>query len=317
MMKKLSILVLSIVFTVFALTGCGTSSQSSNASGTSGASSSSSQGSSSTSSKAKASSDKTINIGYDGYFEDVDVTEVWKQLLQKQGWTVKTTELSVGNLFASMSKGGPNSINTFMDVWMPHTHKSYMDKYGANLVNLGVWHKPTKIGLVVPKYVYDQGIHSIADLNAHASMFNNQIMGITAGAGEMITLNKKVVPDYNLKLKVVQSSGAAMLSALKKAEKAKKPIVVTLWSPHWIFGKYQLKYLSDPKGSFGSTGVEQVEASKTWASQHPTFKKYMSNFKMTKDQLNALGLLCQKDGQVKGAKEWIAKNQSLVNSWTN
>lgn len=302
--KRIGFIFSCIALSIFVLAGCGQSSSTSNT-----------QKNTTTSASSKNADSKTINIGYDGYFEDVDVTEVWKQLLEKRGWKVKTTNLNLGALFASMSKGGPNDINTFLDTWMPHTHKTYIDQYGSKLENIGVWHKPTRIGLVVPKYVYDQGIHSISDLNAHAKMFNNQIVGISSGAGEMITMNKQVMPDYNLKLNLTQSSGAVMLSALEKAEKAHKPIVTTLWSPHWIFGKYHLKYLSDPKGAFGSTGVEQVEANKAWADKNPTFKQYMSNFKMTKKQLDSLGLLCQKDGKVKGAQEWISKNQSAVNSW--
>lgn len=269
----------------------------------------------STSTSSKNIESKTVNIGYDNYFEDVDVTEMWKQLLEQRGWKVTTTELSVGALFASLAQGGSSNVNVFMDVWMPHTHKMYMDKYGSKLEDLGVWHKPTRIGLVVPEYVYDQGIHSISDLNAHAKMFSNQIIGISAGAGETITMKNDVIPGYHLKLQLVDSSGPAMLSALEKAEMAHKPIVVTLWSPHWIFGKYQLKYLSDPKNEFGSSGVEQVEANKIWASKNPTFKKYMNNFKMTKNQLDSLGLLCQQDGKVQGVKEWLAKNQSVVNKW--
>lgn len=300
-MRKVSLLLVAFVFMVsFALIGCGTNSQNNKSSSTG---------------TTKSKEDKTIQIGYDSYFEDIDITEVWKQLLQKKGWKVTTTNLNIGALFSSMAKGGSNGVDTFLDVWMPHTHKTYMDKYGAHLTKLGVWYKATKIGLVVPQYVYDQGIHSLADLNAHASMFHNKITGITAGAGETMTVQKKVIPDYNLKLKLVNSSEPVMLSSLEKAEKAKQPIVVTLWSPHWIFGQYKLKYLSDPKGSFGSTGVAQIEANKAWASNHPSFVKYMKNFKMTDAQLNSLALLIKKDGQQKGAQEWISKNQDIVNTW--
>lgn len=312
--KRIGLMSSVVGLSSLALAGCGASTSTNSVSGSNNASSTN-HTANTTSASSKSTGSKTVNIGYDGYFEDVDVTEMWKQLLEKRGWHVKTTQLSVGALFTSLAQGGSSSVNTFMDVWMPHTHKAYMDKYGSKLVNLGVWHKPTRIGLVVPKYVYDQGIHSISDLNAHAKMFNNQIIGITAGAGETLTMKKQVIPGYHLKLKLVDSSGPAMLSALKKAESAHKPIVVTLWSPHWIFGKYQLKYLSDPKNAFGSTGVEQIEANKVWAGKNPTFKKYMSNFKMTKNQLDSLGLLCQQDGKVKGVKTWISKNQSVVNSW--
>lgn len=42
-----------------------------------------------------------------------------------------------------------------------------------------------------------------------------------------------------------------MTSTLAKAIKDKRPIVVTGWTPHWMFTKFDLKFLEDPKGSFG------------------------------------------------------------------
>ncbi len=47
-----------------------------------------------------------------------------------------------------------------------------------------------------------------------------------------------------------------MLAALDGAIADKKPIVVTLWHPHWAYAKYELKDLEDPKGTLGQ--AEQV-----------------------------------------------------------
>ena len=39
-----------------------------------------------------------------------------------------------------------------------------------------------------------------------------------------------------------------MVAELKKAYDAEKPIIMTGWSPHWMFASFNLKYLDDPKG---------------------------------------------------------------------
>ncbi|QSO51911.1 glycine betaine ABC transporter substrate-binding protein [Alicyclobacillus curvatus] len=263
---------------------------------------------------APSTGSKNVTIGYVDWSEDVATSYLWKDLLTQKGYHVTLTSMSdAGPLFAGLSKGG---LDVFLDTWLPTTHKHYMQQFGSNLVDLGKWYAGgTKIGFVVPKYVYDSGIHSIADLNAHASEFGNQIVGIDPGAGEMAAA-KKVVQDYGLNLNLTASSSAAMLTVLQKDYAAKKPVVVTLWSPHWAFTKYQLKYLSDPKGDFGSAGWIQTEANKTWAGANPTVAGWLKNFKLSPQQLGSLELdINNASSKNAGVQKWIQDNQSLVNTW--
>ena len=78
------------------------------------------------------------------------------------------------------------------------------------------------------------------------------ITGIEPGAGQTV-LNEKVIEDYeNLSgWKQSTSSTGAMLSSLDEAIKNKEPIMITAWSPHYMFAKWDLKFLEDPKGIFG------------------------------------------------------------------
>ncbi|UZP80807.1 glycine betaine ABC transporter substrate-binding protein [Paenibacillus polymyxa] len=49
-------------------------------------------------------------------------------------------------------------------------------------------------------------------------------------------LTAKAMNDYGLSdWKLLESSGAAMTATLDKDIKAKQPIVVTGWTPHWMF----------------------------------------------------------------------------------
>ena len=62
--------------------------------------------------------------------------------------------------------------------------------------------------------------------------------------------------DYGLKdWNVVTASSAAMTATLKKSYDRKKPIIVTGWTPHWMFSRYKLKFLDDPK-TYGT--AEQI-----------------------------------------------------------
>src|SRR5699024_8715859 len=78
-----------------------------------------------------------------------------------------------------------------------------------------------------------------------------EITGIEPGAG-VFKASEKAVEEYDLEGWEVQaSSSGAMATALGEAIDNEEPIIVTGWSPHWKFAKYDLKYLEDPKGVFG------------------------------------------------------------------
>jgi len=254
---------------------------------------------------------KTITIGYVNWDEDVATSYLWKDLLTQKGYQVQLQSLDAGPLFSGLSEGG---LDLFFDTWLPVTHQVYLSRYGHNLVNLGKWYEgQTQEGFVVPKYMTD--VNSISDLKQHATEFGNQIVGIDPGAGEM-QLAAKAVSDYGLNLQLVQSSSPAMLSSLEKAYSQHKPIVVTLWSPHWAFAKYQLKYLSDPKGDFGKQGWIQTEANKDFANANPTVAGWIRNFKLTPEQLGTLEEdINQAKSKDAGVAKWIHDNQSLVDSW--
>jgi len=298
--KKIGFSIASMVILGGVLAGCGT-----NASG-------GNQSTSNNGTPAASSSSKTVKIGYVDWSEDVATSYLWQDLLQKKGYTVQLTSLEAGPLFSGLSQGG---VDVFFDTWLPTTHKQYMQRYGSNLVALGKWYQgTTNEGFVVPKYMTN--INTISDLEKNASAFNNQVVGIDPGAGEM-QLAKTAMSSYGLtKMNLVSSSSAAMLSALKQAYDTKTPIAVTLWSPHWAFAKYQLKYLSDPKNIFGSAGWIQTEANKQWASQNTQVATWLKNFKLTPTQLGTLEVdINNASSKNAGVEKWIGDNQSVVNSW--
>ena len=124
---------------------------------------------------------------------------------------------------------------------------------GANLTG-------AKVGLAVPAYM---DVNSIDELTDQAG---KKIIGIEPGAG-VVTAAENTIKKYdNLKdWKVETSSSGAMTVALGQAIKKHEPIVVTGWTPHWMFAKYDLKYLEDPENGMGSE--EQIQQNK-WSFQN-------------------------------------------------
>lgn len=262
------------------------------------------------------SGSKQVTIGMIPWDEDIAATELWKQLLEAKGYKVTVQQLDAGPLFSGVASG---SLSFFMDAWLPNTHAKYWKKFGSKVDDVGVWYHPADLGLAVPDYVTD--VKSLADLKTHASEFGGKITGIEASAGEMDLAKTKVMPAYGLngKMQLVQSSTPAMLAALDKAYKAHKPIVVTLWRPHWAFSTYKIHYLTDPKKAWGQPDKLHTIASKQFTKDNPKVAGWLKNFKLNAQQLQGLEKLTHnKSGAdlTAAVKKWISQNKSVTDSWT-
>lgn len=148
-------------------------------------------------------------------------------------------------------------------------------------------------------------------------MVDYKITGIDPGAGIMEATDR-AISDYGLdKWELTTGSGAAMTAALKKAYDKEEPIIITGWSPHWMFTKYDLKYLDDPEGSYG--GAEEIHTigSMDLAKDKPEAHQILQNFKWDEEDMGEV-MVAIIDGEdpADAAQAWIDENQDKVDSWT-
>lgn len=253
---------------------------------------------------------KKVTIAYVNWAEGVAMTQLAQQVLEQRGYTVSLKNADVAPVFAAVA--GRNA-DVFMDTWMPVTHKTYMDNFGDKLTVLGTCYEGAKIGFVVPDYVK---ANSIEDLQQQKTDFNGKIVGIDAGAGIM-TKAEDAIKSYELPYELQSSSEAAMMATLKKKIDAREPVIVTGWAPHWMFARYQLKFLTDNKKVFGNAEQIQVIANKQFVTLAPEAATFFSNFHLDDQQLASLmEAVAEADGQEKAAIEkWITAHQELVDKW--
>ncbi|MEA4901413.1 glycine betaine ABC transporter substrate-binding protein [Desulfitobacterium sp.] len=257
-----------------------------------------------------AGANKTVNIGYVNWAEDIAVSNLWKVILEEQGYTVNLTSLDLAPLFVGLNQG---DIDIFVDAWLPVTIQAYWDKYKDNLDDYGIWYESeARIGLVVPKYV---DINSIEELNTNKDKFKGKIIGIDPGSGIMKASNR-AAQEYGLDYEIIQSSEAAMLTSLDKAYRNQEWIAVTAWNPHWMFTKYDLKYLEDPKKVYGDAERLHTLANKKFTQNNPEVADMLKSFKLSDQQLGTLESLINEGMKPEEAsKKWIADNRELVDSW--
>jgi glycine betaine/proline transport system substrate-binding protein len=253
-----------------------------------------------------------VSIGYIPWDEGVASTFLWKEILERRGYDVEARQFEAGPLYTSLAQG---DVDFQTDAWLPTTHEQYWKKYGDRLDDLGAWYDKTSLELAVPSYV--KGVDSLEDLKGRAGLFDGEITGIEPSAGEMALLKGKVLEEYGLEgeYDVVDSSTPAMLAQLKRAYADKKPVVVTLWSPHWAYNDYDLKKLKDPKGAWGEGDGVHTLSRKGFAEDNPVVGRWLKDFSMTEKQLTSLEAEINKAGkgrQQEAVRAWLERHPGLV-----
>lgn len=255
---------------------------------------------------------KTANLVYVNWAEGVAYTHLAKAVLEdKMGYTVKLTAADVGPAYTAIAQGNQDA---FMETWLPVLHKNYVDKFRDKITDLGTIYDGTESGLVVPDYVT---IDKISQLNGVKSKFDGKIIGIDAGAGIMST-TEQVIKDYGLDYTLVTSSGPAMTAALKDAIDHHKWIVVTGWKPHWMFGRWNLKFLKqDPDKVVWSKGSIHIMGRKDIDTAKPELAQFLRNMKLTDAQLSDLMLKVEESKQdvMVVARKWMNDHPEVVNAW--
>ncbi len=222
---------------------------------------------------------------------------------------VNLRDMDAGILWQSLATG---DIDFMVTAWLPGTHKAYYEELKDDVVDLGPLYEGAAIGLVVPTYVT---IDSIEELNDHADKFGGKIVGIDAGAGIMAAADQAIT-DYGLNLDLLQSNDAAMTAELKTAYEQEEWIVVTGWAPHWKFGAFDLKFLEDPKLSFGGEETINPITRVGFAEDHPEINEFLDNYHLsTADFGSLIAAMEEYDDDLEAAKAWIEENRSLVDSW--
>jgi glycine betaine/proline transport system substrate-binding protein len=267
-------------------------------------------------SAAPAEAKRPLNVAWFPWDEDVAVTHLWKNVLERRGYKLNLRQMDVGPVYTGLASG---DLDLNFDAWLPYAQKNYWDRTKDKLTDLGTWYRPTSLEIAVPSYVKD--VKSLEDLRGKAGTFGGKIIGIEPGTGEMNLLKTKVLPGYGLdkEYEVVDGSTPAMLAELKRAYAAKQPIAVVLWSPHWAYSEYRLTKLKDDKKLFGEGNTIRTIAARTFPDRYPQLTKWIKGFRMSEAELGSLESAIKKRGQ--GHEEaavaaWLKQHPDMVERMT-
>lgn len=150
-----------------------------------------------------------------------------------------------------------------------------------------------------------------------AEKFQGRIIGIEPGAG-LMSASEEAIEVYGLSdYTLMDGSSATMTATLADAIANEEWVIVTGWTPHWKFAKWDLKYLEDPKNVFG--GDEQIHTlvRSGLDADMPDVYALLDNFNWTPDDMAALMVLNSEEGadEYANAVAWIEENADKVAEW--
>ncbi len=263
---------------------------------------------------AFAQDGKTVKIGWAPWSDAEFVTKLAAKLIEdKLGQKVELVQTDVAPLYQGVSRG---DIDAMMMAWLPETHADYYKRVEDKVENLGPLYEGAKLGWIVPDYIPESEISSIEDLKKPEvrEKLKGEIQGIDPGAG-LTRLSDEAIKKYGLDYKLNISSEAAMLTTVDRAMRSDGWFVATSWSPHWMFGKYKLRYIADPEGALG--GAEHIDAlaRKGFKEENPKVASLLEKMSIPINELEAAMFDAQETSYEKAVDKYIADNPDRVKEW--
>ncbi len=277
----------------------------------------------------QACASQTVKIAYVQWSSEIASSYLVKVILEeKMGYTCQLVDMRADEMWESVAAGKTDAT---VSAWLPDVHGHYYEQYKDRLENLGPNLEGTRAGLAVPdiyigRFTTGTGlrnrslvpIDTIAGLRGHADMFKNRIIGIDPEAGIM-KMAKEAVQVYGLnRYRLVEGSEVSMLAELSHAIRHQRPVVVTAWTPHWIFARWELKFLEDPEKVFGDKGHINTIARKGLQKDLPEVYRFLDRFYWKPEQMGQLMLWNQQDRGIfpyENALRWIKANPETVSKW--
>ncbi|MBK1649778.1 glycine betaine ABC transporter substrate-binding protein [Rhabdochromatium marinum] len=269
-----------------------------------------------------------VRIAYVDWSSSVASLNLVCALLREQlDQSCEPVETSARGMWRTVAHG---QADVLLSAWLPDTHASYLERYGEDLVDLGPNLEGTRTGLVVPdinvgRQTGGSGartptlmpVESIADLADYRDKLGGRIVGIDPEAGIMAD-TEEAIDTYDLRgFRLTQGSEANMTTALSEAIARKQWIVITGWQPHWMFGRWSLRFLDDPERVYGGTGAIHTMVRQGFAEDNPQAYALLDQFSWTPAEMEQLlvWISQHQDNPYAQAQRWLRTHPQRVKDW--
>lgn len=253
-------------------------------------------------------SSKMITLASVQWDSDIASANVLASVLEDEGYDVNISYVDGAVMFSSVANGEADAT---VSPWMPTTHKALVERYSDQMDYLGPNTEGAQSGLAVPAYM---DVDSIEDLTDEAGQ---TITGIEPGAG-ITNLTEETINQYDNLNGWTQSTSStgAMTVALGQAIANQEEIIITGWTPHWMFTKYDIKFLEDPLKTMGEEEFIGSFAREGLAEEMPEAYRIIDNFSWALEDMQSVMVeLSEGVDPETAARNWIEANPDKVAGW--
>ncbi|MGP9685128.1 ABC transporter substrate-binding protein [Halomonas sp. AOP25-F1-15] len=246
-------------------------------------------------------------------------SEVAAQLLETMGYKTRQQDLAVSIILGGLSR---NDLDIYLGGWYPVQTDMIEPLVADGKVEKVVSNiKGANSGLVVPQYVYDAGVTTVAELAEHRDQFGGEIQGIEAGTG----INEAILNAIDNDIaglgdwQLSESSTSAMLAQAEQKIADEEWVTFVGWEPHWMNVSFDLAYLADSDDA-GVASIESTVWTVTPASlseEAPEVHRFLSQYVIDiEDQNDWVHEYSYEERAADDvAQEWISNNLDTVAQW--
>ncbi|MDD7909074.1 MULTISPECIES: choline ABC transporter substrate-binding protein [Pseudovibrio] len=263
---------------------------------------------------------ETVRFSDVGWTDITATTATAAVVLDALGYEPEVKVLSVPVTYASLAN---NDLDVFLGNWMPtmeadiaaYREAGTVETIATNLVG-------AKYTLAVPKYTYEAGLKSFADIAKFRDELDGEIYGIEAGNdGNRLILDMIEANAFDLEgFDLVESSEAGMLSQVSRKVRREQPIVFLGWAPHPMNSNFEIEYLSGGDDFFGPNygGADvRTNVRAGYTAECPNVGKFLTQLTFTLEMENELmnAILNEGEDPQDAARAWLKNNPEVIDAW--
>ena len=270
-------------------------------------------------------------------------THIAGQILERMGYNV---EYVTAGYYPQMEALQDNTVTATLEIWLntigEHYDKALQSGKVDDLGELGLapsegWLYPTYVEGMCPGLPDWSALKDCAEIFATAETLpKGRLIDYPADWGGN---NKERIDAFELDL-VAQPAGTegSMIAEFQSAVARKAPILMMFWSPHWILGEYETKFVEMP--AYDAKCVDDpswgVNSDKTydcaWFTGHvkklvwkdmkdkwPAAYRFLELYHVANEDQIPLMKAIDVEGQdlVETTKAWVSENESKWQPWVD